>query len=118
MDRRRQRASEPVCRLLSFMRWLQRLIVLVFVLALGWDVSRQPGAQWSAVVTIAAIHGYQHTMAPVLDRAGVRCRFTTTCSYYAEAVIRKHGVIGGGWRTIVRLARCGPWTPPGTVDEP
>jgi putative component of membrane protein insertase Oxa1/YidC/SpoIIIJ protein YidD len=33
-------------------------------------------------------------------------------------VIAKHGAILGTWRTLTRLARCGPWTAMGTVDEP
>jgi len=69
-------------------------------------------------IAIAGIHGYQHTLAPVAARAGLRCRFTTTCSRYAESAIARDGLIRGGWKALGRLARCGPWTTPGTVDEP
>ena len=67
---------------------------------------------------LAAIHGYQHSLSPLLGRAGLRCRFTPTCSRYAEVVIARDGVLRGGWKAATRIARCGPWTTPGTVDEP
>jgi len=69
-------------------------------------------------IVIAGIHGYQHALAPAAARIGLRCRFTPTCSRYAEAAIARDGVVRGGWRSIRRIARCGPWTPQGTVDEP
>ena len=48
--------------------------------------------------------------------AGVRCRFTPTCSHYGADAIRKDGALIGSLRAIWRVARCGPWTPMGTVD--
>lgn len=69
-------------------------------------------------VALAGIHGYQQTLAPIAERAGIRCRFTPSCSRYAEAVIERDGAIIGGWRALKRIARCGPWTPVGTRDEP
>jgi putative membrane protein insertion efficiency factor len=70
------------------------------------------------MVAISGIHAYQHTLAPLLVRAGVRCRFTPTCSRYAEVVIARDGLLRGGWQAVRRIARCGPWTPAGTIDEP
>jgi hypothetical protein len=72
----------------------------------------------SRSLAIGGIHVYQHTLAPLADRAGARCRFTPTCSRYAEAVIARDGVVRGGWNTVKRIARCGPWTSPGTRDDP
>ena len=69
-------------------------------------------------IVLAGIHGYQRVLAPVAARAGIRCRFTPTCSRYAEVVIARDGVVAGGWKAINRIARCGPWTPQGTRDEP
>src|SRR5439155_24452608 len=69
-------------------------------------------------VTLAAIHAYQHRLSPLAARAGIRCRFEPTCSRYAEAVIRRDGVLRGGWTSIQRVARCNPLTPAGTRDEP
>jgi putative membrane protein insertion efficiency factor len=69
-------------------------------------------------VTLAAIHGYQRELSPLAARAGFRCRFTPTCSRYAEVAIARDGVIRGGIKAIGRIARCGPWTKMGTVDDP
>ena len=69
-------------------------------------------------LSIDGIHLYQRTLAPIAARAGIRCRFTPTCSRYAEKAIATDGVIRGGWKAVKRIARCGPWTAPGTVDEP
>jgi putative membrane protein insertion efficiency factor len=69
-------------------------------------------------LVLVAIHGYQRMVAPLESRAGIACRFTPTCSRYAEAVIARDGVIKGGWEALRRIARCGPWTARGTRDEP
>ena len=69
-------------------------------------------------VAVGGIHAYQRTVAPMLTLAGVTCRFTPTCSHYAEIVIRREGLLSGGWKTAKRIARCGPWTLRGTVDDP
>jgi putative membrane protein insertion efficiency factor len=69
-------------------------------------------------LAVAGIHGYQRTLSPLLARAGVQCRFTPTCSRYAEVVIARDGVIRGGLKAAGRFARCGPWTPLGTRDDP
>ena len=69
-------------------------------------------------IALAGIHTYQRTLSPVAARIGLRCRFTPTCSRYAEAVIARDGVVVGGWKAVRRIARCGPWTPTGTRDDP
>jgi putative membrane protein insertion efficiency factor len=95
--------------------WLPILAVL---LLLGLDMARPPGDQISARVLLGGIHLYQATLSPVLGMAGVRCRFQPTCSHYGEGAIRKYGAWKGTWKTLWRIARCGPWTPAGTVDLP
>ena len=82
---------------------------LAALLALG--VAGQP-------VAIGGIHLYQRTISPIAARAGIRCRFTPTCSRYAEIVIARDGLVRGGWQAAKRVARCGPWTQVGTVDTP
>ncbi|MFZ0834740.1 MAG: membrane protein insertion efficiency factor YidD [Mycobacterium sp.] len=37
------------------------------------------------------------------------CRFTPTCSQYAIEALAEYGLVKGGWLTVVRLAKCGPW---------
>ena len=69
-------------------------------------------------VAVGGIHVYQRTVAPLLTLVGATCRFTPTCSRYAETVIRREGLLSGGWKTAKRIARCGPWTMRGTVDDP
>ena len=97
------------------------LAILVFVLSLGacaLDVRRPPAAQWSTRAALAVVHLYQRTASPLMPALRVRCRFTPTCSRYAEAVLRAHGFPAGAWLTARRLARCGPWTKDGTPDPP
>ena len=69
-------------------------------------------------LALGSIHVYQRNLAGAAARIGLRCRFTPTCSRYAETVISRDGVWRGGWRALARVARCGPWTAPGTRDEP
>jgi putative membrane protein insertion efficiency factor len=100
------------------LRWLIRLAAVVAVGVVLADASRPPARQASARLAVAGIHLYQRALSPVAARAGVACRFTPTCSHYAEAVIARDGIILGGWRAARRVARCGPWTPKGTRDLP
>jgi hypothetical protein len=67
-------------------------------------------------VLLGTIGIYQATLSPVLGGVGVRCRFVPTCSHYAADAIRKDGALVGAARAIARVARCGPWTPAGTLD--
>ncbi len=69
-------------------------------------------------IAIGSIHVYQRAFAPAAARIGLRCRFTPTCSRYAEAVIARDGAMRGGWLALKRIARCNPLTPPGTRDDP
>jgi putative membrane protein insertion efficiency factor len=91
------------------------LLCLIVVVPLGCDLSRPPARQLTARAAVSAIGWYKRTVSGHL---GAKCRFTPTCSDYAVAVIQKHGAVGGGWLTVRRLVRCGPWTPMGTVDPP
>jgi len=99
----------------------RRLAALLAVILLGLfaaDLARPPGRQASAAAAVAAIHAYQRVAAPLVHRAGVRCRFEPSCSRYAEASFKRYGFVRGGWRAARRIIRCGPWTPMGTKDEP
>jgi hypothetical protein len=86
-------------------------IAVVCVIVIAGVLNAQP-------IAIGGIHVYQRTLAPFADQAGARCRFTPTCSHYAEAVIARDGPVRGGWKAVKRIARCGPWTAMGTHDEP
>jgi len=97
-------------------RALAAAAALLALLAL--DLSRPPERQWSARAELAALAGYRRWLSPALGAAGVRCRFEPSCSRYAEAAIRSGGALVGTARALGRIARCGPWTPAGTVDPP
>ena len=74
---------------------------------------------WNAqALALGSIHIYQRALAGPAAWIGLRCRFTPTCSRYAEIAIARNGPVRGGWRALKRVARCGPWTPRGTRDDP
>jgi putative membrane protein insertion efficiency factor len=98
-------------------RWLGGALLLAALLV-GFDLARPPSRQWTAGLLLAAIDGYQATISPLLPRAGMRCRFTPTCSHYGEAAIRARGALAGSALAGWRILRCGPWTPYGTHDPP
>lgn len=80
------------------------------------DLTRPPERQLSGRALVAGVGAYQAFGSGLVPRGS--CRFRPTCSRYAEAVIREHGALRGGWLTLRRLLRCGPWTPKGSVDRP
>jgi len=82
------------------------------------DASRPPAQRASTRMAVGAIHLYQATLSRAYAAAGVQCRFTPSCSHYAEACVREFGVARGGWLALKRVVRCGPWTSAGTVDPP
>ena len=93
------------------------MLALAAVL-LAVDLTRAPERQLSAGLLLGGIHLYQATLSPLMPYVGVTCRFEPSCSHYGEASIRRYGTAKGSWRTLARVARCGPWTPVGTVDPP
>jgi putative membrane protein insertion efficiency factor len=94
------------------------VVVALVAVALAADLARAPVDQLTTRAAVATIHLYQATLSPLYARAGVRCRFTPTCSHYGEAVVRRFGAMRGGWMAMKRVLRCGPWTPYGTIDPP
>ena len=55
---------------------------------------------------IFLIELYRHTVSPMRMPT---CRFSPTCSQYAVDALTEYGLIRGGWLTLVRLLKCGPW---------
>lgn len=109
--------AAPLPRTSRLTAILLALAALLVSLA-AFDTARRPEAQWSARLAIGGIHFYQRHLAPLNDALGVRCRFVPSCSHYAEIEIARYGMAVGGWRSLRRIARCGPWTPMGTKDPP
>ena len=66
-------------------------------------------------ILIYLINIYQYLVSPLL---GDCCRFSPSCSCYAQEAIARHGVVGGGWLAMRRLARCHPWRPGGVDPVP
>ena len=93
------------------------LLALVIALWLAHDLFVPPRYAFDARAAILAIDSYRAHVSPHL-RGIIQCRFTPTCSMYGRESILKHGLAVGGAKTIWRIARCGPWTPLGTVDRP
>lgn len=64
-------------------------------------------------IIIFTLLGYKKIISPILDEvfgSGRGCRFNQTCSTYAAKAIEKHGVIKGGYLSIVRLLHCQPFS--------
>ena len=55
------------------------------------------------VLCLEPILVWRWCVAPVL---GPRCRFTPSCSQYAEEALCRHGVLRGGGLVVWRLLRC------------
>lgn len=68
---------------------------------------------------LAAVRVYRQVLSPVLHSGGVTaCRFTPTCSEYAEIAIARFGAWKGGWLALKRLARCHPFSSGGLDNVP
>jgi len=59
------------------------------------------------MVGLAAVRIYRLLISPYHPPA---CRFTPSCSAYAEAALRRHGVFKGAWMALRRVARCHPFS--------
>lgn len=60
-------------------------------------------------VFILLINLYRVFVSPILVTLfGHGCRYTPTCSEYAQDSIEKYGVITGGYLAVKRILRCNP----------
>ncbi|MBI4544707.1 MAG: membrane protein insertion efficiency factor YidD [Gemmatimonadetes bacterium] len=59
----------------------------------------------AAQALLALIRFYRAAVSPALRPA---CRFTPSCSAYAEEAVRRYGALRGGWLAARRLLRCRP----------
>ena len=57
-------------------------------------------------ILLALIGFYRKHISPHTPPA---CRFTPTCSQYAQEAITKYGALKGGWLALRRLLRCHPF---------
>ncbi len=66
-------------------------------------------------IAIGMVRAYQWLLSPVLP---VNCRYHPSCSHYACEAISRHGVLRGGWLTVLRILRCHPWRAGGLDPVP
>lgn len=61
-------------------------------------------------LAIVGIRFYRTFISPLKPPT---CRFYPSCSQYTLDAVNTHGVMGGLWLGLKRLARCHPWHPGG-----
>ncbi len=76
---------------------------------LAAEAIQPPDRQPTARACLAAIHAYRQTGSPLMKLCGVRCRYSPTCSAYAEEAVAHYGTVEGLIRAAGRLFRCAPW---------
>ena len=76
----------------------------------------------AARILIFLIRLYRAAFSPLLPPA---CRYTPTCSHYAQTAVERFGALRGGWLAVRRLLRCHPFggrgydpVPPRAGDRP
>jgi len=57
-------------------------------------------------IVSALIGLYRYLVSPFL---GPNCRYTPTCSEYAQTAVMRFGVFKGSWIAIKRILSCHPW---------
>lgn len=55
---------------------------------------------------LLSLRVYRGWISPLLPPA---CRYTPTCSAYAEEAVQRYGAARGSWLALRRLLRCHPW---------
>ena len=66
-------------------------------------------------VILVGLRFYRKAISPFTPPA---CRYTPTCSAYAEEAVAKHGAARGGWLALRRVLRCHPWSRSGYDPVP
>src|SRR5215813_6743544 len=74
------------------------------------------GSGFVRLVALIAIWLYRNMVSKQIRSR--RCRFTPTCSQYAQEAIARHGLVTGGFMAYRRLRRCGPEDPGGYDPVP
>ena len=58
---------------------------------------------------------YQLLVSPWFGKA---CRFNPSCSNYAQEAIMRHGIVKGGYLSMMRIIKCHPWGKSGEDPVP
>jgi putative membrane protein insertion efficiency factor len=69
----------------------------------------------AAEIAVGGVRVYQWTLRPFI---GAHCRFEPSCSEYAVAALRAHGMLRGAAMAGARICRCNPWHPGGYDPVP
>ena len=64
------------------------------------------GSRIARGFTRAILRGYRAAIAPAI---GPVCRYTPSCSVYAEEAVERWGVVRGGTLALRRVLRCHPF---------
>ncbi|MFO7894476.1 MAG: membrane protein insertion efficiency factor YidD [Longimicrobiales bacterium] len=59
-----------------------------------------------ARIFLSIVRFYRRWLSPMTPPS---CRFTPTCSAYAEEAVHEHGAGRGGWLALRRVLRCHPF---------
>lgn len=78
-------------------------------------IDQNKKCNWINWLVLIPLYLYRCLISPLL---GPRCRFYPSCSEYAIAAVRNHGIIRGLFLTVKRLLRCHPWHPGGVDPVP
>ena len=98
------------------MRKFRVIALAIVVLVVVHDFAVPHGRGLAARSALLVIDEYRAHISPRL-RGRIVCRFRPTCSAYGREAIRKYGFGKGAAMAVWRIARCGPWTKMGTVDQ-
>ena len=63
----------------------------------------------------ALLRSYRAAIAPAI---GPVCRYTPSCSVYAEEAVQRWGVVRGGYLALRRVLRCHPFARGGLDPVP
>lgn len=74
---------------------------------------RRPSLAASAALKMIAL--YRRWISPLLPEC---CRFTPSCSLYADTAIRRFGLARGGLMAAMRIMRCNPFCAGGEDPVP
>jgi putative membrane protein insertion efficiency factor len=66
-------------------------------------------------VVLTLLRGYKLLISPFFRGS---CRFLPSCADYSAEAFRRHGLAGGAWLTVRRLARCHPFARSGYDPVP
>jgi len=55
---------------------------------------------------LALIAAYRYLISPLL---GANCRYSPSCSAFAQEALCRHGALRGSWLSIKRVCRCHPF---------